>query len=34
VNKAVTAADDAHDLMLLQRAKQEQNALAKAVAHH
>jgi tetratricopeptide (TPR) repeat protein len=33
VDKAVTAANAANDLMLAQRAKQEQNALAKAVAH-
>ena len=33
VNKAVTAANATNDLMLAQRAKQEQNALAKAVAH-
>jgi len=33
VNKAVAAADATNDLMLAQRAKQEQNALAKAVAH-
>ena len=33
VNKAVAAANAANDLLLAQRAKQEQNALAKAVAH-
>lgn len=33
VNKAIAAANDAHDLLLMQRAKQEQSTLAKAVAH-
>jgi tetratricopeptide (TPR) repeat protein len=33
VNKAIVAANEAHDLLLVQRAKQEQSTLAKAVAH-